>query len=359
MAKPDPSEKSGTSFSADHGSVVAAHIDSVVQIYSKPRIRSAYLQQVRLIAPAQELVGREEELAQLAAFCTQQPSEAYIWWQAGAWAGKSALMAWFVLHPPANVDIISFFVTARFYGQGDRRAFTDVILQQLAAYLGDDLPSFLPPATREAYMQQMLAEAASACQRQGRHLVLVVDGLDEDTGVTGGHDSYSIAALLPAGIPGLRVIVAGRPDPPLPIGVPTGHPLKNPQIVRSLARSEHAQIIRADAERGLQRLLGGTETERDLLSLVTAAGGGLSTTDLAELTDAAEHDIQRILYAVSGRTFASRLSSWRPDTAPQLYVFAHEDLQVTATQTIDQRTLSLNPPAKEGCFGRVNVKGAL
>ena len=29
------------------------------------------------------------------------------------WAGKSALSAWFVLHPPAEVDVVSFFITVR------------------------------------------------------------------------------------------------------------------------------------------------------------------------------------------------------------------------------------------------------
>ena len=44
--------------------------------------------------------------------------------------------------------------------------------------------------------------------------MLVVDGLDEDRGVTTGPDAHSIAGLLPADPPaGMRVIVAGRPEP--------------------------------------------------------------------------------------------------------------------------------------------------
>ena len=56
----------------------------------------------------------------------------------------------------------------------------------------------LPEATREAYLLDLLAQAADACQAAGERLILVVDGLDEDRGVTTGPDAHSIAGLLPA-----------------------------------------------------------------------------------------------------------------------------------------------------------------
>jgi Trypsin-like peptidase domain len=59
-------------------------------------VRTAYQAQVRDIAP-DCLFDRDAELDELVGFCAgDQP---YAWWQAGPWAGKSALMAWFVLHP--------------------------------------------------------------------------------------------------------------------------------------------------------------------------------------------------------------------------------------------------------------------
>ena len=45
--------------------------------------------------------------------------EPYAWWQAGPWAGKSALLSWFVLHPPLGVDVVSFFITARLSDESD------------------------------------------------------------------------------------------------------------------------------------------------------------------------------------------------------------------------------------------------
>ena len=53
--------------------------------------------------------------------------------------------------------------------------------------------------------------------------MLVVDGLDEDTGVTTGPHAHSVAGLLPADPPaGMRVIVAGRPTLPSPMTCRTG-----------------------------------------------------------------------------------------------------------------------------------------
>jgi hypothetical protein len=86
-------------------------------------LTSAYQAQVRDIAPDQ-LLDREGELDELVRFCADD--QPYAWWQAGPWAGKSALMAWFVLHPPAGVDVVSFFVTARLAGQSDSDSCTDV-----------------------------------------------------------------------------------------------------------------------------------------------------------------------------------------------------------------------------------------
>ena len=107
---------------------------------------------------------------------------AYAWWRAPAWAGKSALMSWFVLHPPPGVRVISFFVTARYKGQEDRGAFTNAVLEQLAEMLAEPIPPYLTDTTRELHLLRMLTQAANECHREGLRLVLLVDGLDEDRG---------------------------------------------------------------------------------------------------------------------------------------------------------------------------------
>ncbi len=297
-------------------------------------VRSAYLEQVGRIAP-RELHGREDELAELAAFCTGPGRRPYAWWRAPAWAGKSALMSWFVLHPPPGVQVVSFFVTARYKGQDDRDAFTNAVMEQLADLLGEAIPAYLADTTREPYMLRMLTRTTGECHRAGQRLVLVVDGLDEDRGVTTGPDAYSIAALLPTRPPaGLRVIVAGRPDPPVPADVPDDHPLHDPAIVRMLGASRWAAVVKADMQRELKRLLRGSQAEQDLLGLVTAAGGGLSAADLSELTGLPVYDIKENLRAVAGRTFTARTSQWQPQAGPPVYVLGHEELQAAASESL-------------------------
>ncbi|MEV4947928.1 hypothetical protein [Streptomyces sp. NPDC053755] len=307
------------------------------ELYSKARngrVRrtrpavSLYTEYIRQIAPA-ELHDRTAELGELAAFGSGGPTEhAYLWWQAPAWAGKSALMSWFALHPPPNVDVVSFFVTARFATHNDRWAFLEVVAEQLAALDGARVP--LPSRElREAHVTRLLDEAAATRLRRGRRLVLLVDGLDEDQGVSGGPGTYSIAALLPARVPkGLRVVVAGRPHPPIPHDVPDDHPLRRGGVVRHLALSRHAQVVRTAAERDLKRLLHGDAAGQDLLGLVTAAGGGLTRTDLASLTGLPGYEVEDRLHAVTGRAFTTRPGLWQSEEAPDLYALAHEELQV-------------------------------
>ncbi|GIF25845.1 hypothetical protein BJ973_003119 [Actinoplanes tereljensis] len=254
----DPGSAAAT-ISADRGGV-AAGLMNVIQLGAgRVAVRSAYRQQIARIAPP-ELVGREAELAELADFCLRPDGPAYVWWRAAAWAGKSALMSTFALHPPAGMVVVPFFITARLAAQDDRHAFTDVLLEQLTALLDDDLPPLLTEATRDAHVLGLLDRAAKLCRASDRRLILLVDGLDEDRGVTAGPNSYSIAALLPANPPdGMRVVVAGRPNPPIPDDVPAWHPLRRGRVREGRGRYPgHRQCARA----GLGRRRPGPRPDR-------------------------------------------------------------------------------------------------
>jgi hypothetical protein len=309
--------------------------------------RSVYLQQVRRIAPPDPpgLIGRETELEELAQFCVEPVTSPYIWWCAEPWAGKSALLSNFVLYPPRqiadSVRIVSFFVTARLASQDTRDAFAEVLLEQLAVMTGQPVPSALPEALRDAYLLDQLEQAATACLRTGRCLILVIDGLDEDRGTTTGRGARSIAGLLPADPPaGMRVVVAGRSNPPIPDDVPSGHPLRDPAIIRRLSASPHARDVARLAKQELLRLLNGSDGEQDILGMVTAAQGGLSGSDLEELTGTPLWKSEQTLHTVAGRTFTRQGSRWAPATAPDAYLLGHEELQSASASYLGRERLA-------------------
>ncbi|WIN00228.1 hypothetical protein ACTOB_003922 [Actinoplanes oblitus] len=309
-----------------------------------PPARSVYLEQVRRIAPPL-LLDRDTELAELAAFCRGSGPLPYAWWRADAWAGKSALLSTFVLRPPADltaagIRIVSFFVTGRMAGTDTREAFTASLLHQLCALTGQNLPPVTDESTREAWMLAMLREAAEIQRSRGGRLILIVDGLDEERGVSLGPAISSIAGLLPADPPhDMRVIVASRPNPPLPGDVPEAHPLKDPRVVRRLTTSPHARDTEERSKAELRRLLHGADIERQLLGLLTASRGGLSQTDLRQLTGADLVTIEDALHTVGGRTFTHRADVWSAE-AGKIYLLGHEDLHRTAVRYLGEEELA-------------------
>ncbi|MDV5147813.1 hypothetical protein R1T08_27490 [Streptomyces sp. SBC-4] len=211
----------------------------------------------------------------------------------------------------------------------------DVVLEQLAELAGEALPARLPDATKAAHLLRLYAEASRICEERHERLVLLVDGLDEDRGVTGGPDAYSIASLLPHA-PGAntRVIVAGRLHPPLPGDLPEAHPLRDPGVVRILGPSPYAQAIRNEAERELKTFLGDGRRSRDLLGLVVASGAGLTAEDLAHLTDTTAYAVRDRLRTRAGRTFAVRGAGAATTGIRDSYILAHEELHARAGEML-------------------------
>lgn len=312
-------------------------------ITTGPPVRSRYQEQtVTRIAPPEGLQDRDDELALLAQFCTEpDPHDAFVWWRAPAWAGKSALMAWFVLHPPPGIKLVSFFITARLGDYDRRTAFVDVVMEQLLDMLDEPIPPFLTDATRESHLLALFARAARRCEDDGERLILVIDGLDEDRGVVAGPDARSIAGLLPDKPPsGMRIIVTGRPNPPIPSDVDERHPLREANTIQRLSQSAHAAVVRTDMLRELKYLLRGTQEERDLVGLLTAAVGGLSAEDLAALTNWSAWDVtvEEHLQTVAGRSLGVRGNRWRRDT--DVYLLGHEELQAEARRVLGPERLA-------------------
>jgi Trypsin-like peptidase domain len=295
-------------------------------------LEAGYTAQVRDIAP-DALVGREQELAELVQFCAGE--ERYQWWQAGPWAGKSALAAWFVLHPPAGVSVVSFFVTGRLAGQADSDAFTEAMIEQLAAVAGEPIAALATSAGPDRERRRLLDLAATRVGERGSRLLLVVDGLDEDEGAKPGSGKPSIASLLPKRPPdAVRVLVFSRPSPGIPGDVPGDHPLRR-CTPRPLAPSPYAEDVRLEAKQELLEQLHGDQLQVDVIGFITASGGGLTLRELAELTRRPKYLLDGRLGSVFGRSLRTRLASHEPpEHANRVYLFAHETLRTTAEEEL-------------------------
>ncbi|MET7295351.1 hypothetical protein ABZS79_24970 [Streptomyces griseoloalbus] len=310
---------------------------------AKPSLRgdeshAAWIEQY--VLPVQ-LLDRDAELRELSAFCTAEDSphtSAYGWWQAPAWAGKSALVSDFVLrHRPDGVEIVSCFVTDRL-GRNDQQGFLQTVMRQLAAVAQRDVGTV---GSRPEDFLDLCRAAAEVCQGRGRRLVLIVDGLDEDQGPA--TDGLSIAALLPKVPPGgMRVLVTGRPSPPVPDDVPPDHPLRAPHIVRTLDPWSHAPGISAFARHELHRLLDDEEVGVPLLGLLVAARGSLTAADLAHLVGVRPYRVDRLLRGITGRSFipgshGQVLVSDSP-TASHAHALGHEELRREALTALGDVT---------------------
>ncbi|MEU5781311.1 hypothetical protein [Micromonospora lupini] len=215
-----PEDNRSRSIDARHSRVVQFGPHSRQYINYGPVVRSAYLAEVHRIAPA-DLLDRDAELARLAAFCTGDGRDAYQRWEAAPRSGMTALLSWFVLHPPPGVRIVSYFVIAGRTEQDTRDAFVDVVLEQLVELTDGSMPGHLTRATQEAHLLGRYTDAAQACERRNERLVLVVDGLDARRNASG------VATLLPDRlVGGMRVVLGTDLGWRAPAGLPPRHPLR-------------------------------------------------------------------------------------------------------------------------------------
>jgi tetratricopeptide (TPR) repeat protein len=297
------------------------------------RLQGHYAQ-VRDLAPSL-LIGREEELRDLAAFCAG--GEWYRRLEAPPWAGKTALTSSFAIDPPDGIDIVSFFLTAGLAGQNDGAGFTETLIAQLAPIAGEAVPAGGGPrswAERDAERRRLLDAAAAASAGRGRRLLLLVDALDEDRGVHSELGLPSIASLLPRRRQdGLLVLTTSRPHPQLPPDVPADHPLRS-HAPTTLSASPHAADLAAMAKRELFEQLRKPGVQVDVVGFLCAAGDALTLGELAELTGQPRYLLMPKIDSAFGRSLAARHGADRPQPA---FSLAHEALREQAIELLADR----------------------
>ncbi len=263
-----------------------------------------------------ELLGREAWLADIAAFATgDQP---YLWLVGGAFAGKSALVYEAVTTGvlPDTVDVVVYFLYRRDTDASADR-FLEVVVPQLEVLLGWE------EQTRDRdRFNQAWQEAAANARRDGRHLLLVVDALDEDLHPPG---APWVSDLLPSIVgPNAPVLVTSRPHPQIRDHVPTTHPLKTcPQI--PVEPFEGAADLADQAKDEIDDLADGDDIDVDVLGLLTVAAGAMSMTDLATLHKPEESSaaVRRKIRTLLTERAARSLEPVGSHDAPR-YRFAHD-----------------------------------
>ncbi|MGY0057069.1 trypsin-like peptidase domain-containing protein [Streptomyces sp. LZ34] len=313
------------------GSLAPERLPDVVAPSGLGRIKAGYEALLQDIAPVQ-LVGRRDELRELMEFCAGP--EPYHWIQGRPWAGKTALVSSFALHPPRGVVPVSFFITSRLAGQADSTAYTEALVHQLAALVGREPSAHASPAIRDGERRALLAEAAERVAEDGGTLLLVVDGLDEDHSARNpGALGPSIASLLPDRLPtGVRVLVTSRPNPDLPLDVKHGHPLRR-CAVKTLSSTEAVTDLEHEAKFELSRALEGDDLEKEIVGLLAAARGSLRTEDLRELSGRKVYEVRQRVNGVFGRILRVRGDSAR-EFDDRGYLFAHETLFAAAVELL-------------------------
>ena len=131
-----------------------------------PTVRKIEVARARRAAEAlapRVLIGRSAELAALEEFAGSDAR--WRWIQGDAFAGKTALMAWFALHPPERVDVAACFLR-RASGEDTAEYALDVLTRQLA--LLADRRGYLPPPFRVRAEQRLRRPAGGGGPRLRR-----------------------------------------------------------------------------------------------------------------------------------------------------------------------------------------------
>jgi uncharacterized protein YjeT (DUF2065 family) len=285
----------------------------------------------RLLPETGVLIARDVELRDLAIFATGE--KRWRWMRAKAFAGKTALLAHFALHPPEEVDVVACFLRST-TGENTAAGALKVLNEQLVGLL--NRPGYQPPTTvaelLSDFQDDLLPAAARAARQQGRRLLLLIDGLDEYA----PNESLTLGTWLPSArsLPeGVSMLVASRTGVPIPL--PESHPLAGPSAQHRLAASEVAFQIRDLALAELDAALRGQgrdELKYQVAGCMAATGGRISLADLNTwlLRRGNRSEADSVEY------LADQVASWFHRTlyttddpsgsGEQVLVFAHETL---------------------------------
>ena len=161
----------------------------------------------------EELLGREDVMAELDALLLGGPSRGWVLVKGGPGMGKSALLAeWLKRREDAGLPVPPHHFLRRGVEDWDR---PEVVKRNLAAQVERLYPELADPDARpESRLRELLQRVSDKVLKPRKErLVLVVDGLDEVEGEPDG--SNPLPRFLPHVLPpGVKVLCASRPTYP-------------------------------------------------------------------------------------------------------------------------------------------------
>ena len=218
------------------------------------------------------LYGRASERAQITAIAFA--GKRFCWVRAPMSAGKTAVAAWLAFAPPADTVALACFVSPT--TDGDQ--FLDLLIRRLRALLRRRSVPSAALSERPILLATLLEEAGDQFAETGRHLLVVVDGLDEDPQASG---VAPIARLLPRMLPEhVHLVVFSRPNPgPLALD----HPLREASACYDLPPAEEALVEMERAQEELDRVAHESSSIAAQALTMLAVAGPLTDADLVDL----------------------------------------------------------------------------
>jgi hypothetical protein len=317
-------------------------LSSVTPRSERELVADAAQRDARSLAPT-VLVARDSQLERLDRFAhsTEQDGR-WRWITAAAFAGKTALLAYFALHPPDGVEVAVCFLR-RTKGLNGPDYVLPTLTQQLAAIAAGPDPEstvgWLPDSVGSVpAFHDMLGKAAAACRQQDRRLLVLIDGLDEYHTAFAGLD---VGAWMPDAdtLPEATcLLVSSRHG--VPVDLRHDHPLRT--YTDALEASETGADIATEALESIEQIVKDDRSTLKILGCLAAAETGLSPAEVAALvhrqrgTEAS--DVDEVAHQLENG-FGNALVH-ASDADGDVYSFAHEALLTAARGLVSRDTLT-------------------
>jgi tetratricopeptide (TPR) repeat protein len=298
----------------------------------------------RSLAPA-VLIARDSQLERLDRFArSTEQEERWRWLTASAFAGKTALLAYFALHPPDGVKVAACFLrhTKGLNGPG---YVLPTLTRQLAAIAGEDAPESTARSSPDSVgsvpgFHEILGKAATACRQQDRRLLVLIDGLDEYHTAFAGLDVgdwMPDADTLPETA---CLLVSSRHG--VPVDLPSNHPLRSG--TEPLEPSETGAGIAAQALEAIEQIVKDDRSTLKILGCLAAAETGLSPVEVATLIHRRRgeepSDVDEIAHQLEHGFGNALIRAGDSGANGDVYSFAHEALLTAARRLVSRETLT-------------------